>query len=60
MKQLAKVQLIVFTIWLVGLGGWIANIVKLVQSDFDPLTGMVVARAIGGFVHPIGAVLGFF
>ena len=44
---------------LAGVGGWIANIVKLVGSNFEPLTGMVVARAIGIFVAPLGAVLGY-
>lgn len=44
---------------LAGVGGWIANIVKLVGSNFEPLTVMVVARAIGIFVAPLGAVLGY-
>lgn len=44
---------------MLGVGGWIANIVKLVGSNFDPITGMLVARAIGIFVCPLGAVLGF-
>ena len=45
---------------LVGLGGWIANIVKLATAGLDPLTGMVVLRAVGIFLAPLGAVLGFF
>ena len=53
------VELLNVLLVLVGGGGWIANIVKLVGSNFDPLTGMVVARAIGIFVAPLGAVLGF-
>lgn len=53
------VELVVAIVALLGIGGWIANIVKLVWSNFDPLTGMVVARAIGIFVAPLGAVLGF-
>lgn len=47
------------TLALVELGGWIANIVKLIGSDFGGITGMIVARAIGIFVAPLGAVLGF-
>lgn len=43
---------------LAPLVGWIANIVKLVGSNFDPITGLVVARIIGIFVAPLGAVLG--
>ena len=53
------VELLIALLVLVGGGGWVANIVKLVGSNFDPLTGMVVARAIGIFVAPLGAVLGF-
>ena len=40
--------------------GWIANIVKLFGADFVPLSGEVVLRAIGVFVSPLGAVLGYF
>jgi hypothetical protein len=52
-------EALIVVLVLVGGGGWIANIVKLVDSNFDPITGMVVARAIGIFVAPLGAVLGF-
>lgn len=41
-------------------GGWIANIVKLIGIDFSHITGMVIARAVGIFVAPLGAVLGYF
>ena len=60
-KQLGftMTELAVVMAWLLMACGWIANIVKLVNSDFDPLTGMVVARIIGVFVAPLGAVLGF-
>jgi hypothetical protein len=44
---------------LLGVGGWIANVVKLVGMDFGSVTGMLVARAIGVFLAPLGAVLGF-
>jgi hypothetical protein len=45
----------------VALGGWIANIVKLINSGFEVAQwgGMEVARVIGIFVAPLGAVLGF-
>jgi prepilin-type N-terminal cleavage/methylation domain-containing protein len=39
--------------------GWICNIVKIVQNGFDVITGMFIARCIGVFVAPLGAVLGF-
>jgi len=37
--------------------GWIANIITLAHTD--TFTGMVILRAIGIFVAPLGAVLGF-
>lgn len=50
-------------VWLVvilaGIGGWIANIVKLVGMDFASVTGLMVVRAIGIFLAPLGAVMGF-
>lgn len=38
--------------------GWVLNIIKLADSPF--LTGMVVARALGALLAPVGAVLGYF
>ena len=54
--QLALVLLIVA---LVGAWGWISNIIKLASMEFGGVTGMLVLRAIGVFVAPLGAVLGF-
>ena len=54
--QLALVLLIVA---LVGAWGWVSNIIKLASMDFGGVTGMLVLRAIGVFVAPLGAVLGF-
>lgn len=53
-------DLIIVAFVLLSIGGWIANIVKLIGSDFDPLTGMVVGRVVGIFVAPLGAILGYF
>lgn len=58
-KVFTAVELIVSVVVLAGIGGWIANIVKLAGSDFDPLTGIVIIRAIGIVVAPLGAVMGF-
>jgi len=44
---------------LVGIVGWVANIVKLIGMPFDPITGMGIARIIGVVVAPLGSVLGF-
>lgn len=49
----------VVLLFFVGVGGWIANIVKLVAVFGDPITTMAVARLVGIFVAPIGAVLGY-
>lgn len=44
---------------LLAFGGWIANIVKIAGSSFDPLTAMPSLRVIGVVVPPLGAVLGY-
>lgn len=51
----------VFTVVLLigGIGGWIANIVKIASSDFAQITGMLVLRIVGIFIAPLGSVLGF-
>lgn len=46
---------------LLGAFGWALNIVKIVWSiQANDLTAMFVARVVGAFVLPIGAILGFF
>lgn len=51
---------IVFIAALIAAGyGWVLNIVKLVAVAADPLTGLFVARVVGIFVAPLGAVLGY-
>lgn len=57
-KGYAAVQLVFVMVAILGACGWIANIVKLVNSDIV-LTGMIVARIAGIFVPPLGAVMGF-
>jgi len=44
---------------LVGAGGWIANIVKLIEHIHDPITMMEIVRVVGVPVAPLGAILGF-
>ena len=51
--------LVLLIVALVGAWGWISNIIKLASMDFGGVTGMLVLRAIGVFVAPLGAVLGF-
>ena len=61
MKQsgFAAVHLVVLLVGLAGVVGWVTNIVKLFGSSFDPITGEVVLRAVGIFIAPLGAVMGF-
>jgi prepilin-type N-terminal cleavage/methylation domain-containing protein len=58
-RGFTAVELLVVVLFVAGAGGWIANIVKLVGMSFDQITGMLVVRAIGIFVAPLGAVMGF-
>lgn len=53
------VELVFVLVALFSAIGWIWNIVKIIGSDFA-LNGMLIARVIGVFVAPVGAVLGYF
>lgn len=44
---------------LAGIGGWIANIVKMFYAMNDPVTVMIIARAAGIVFAPLGAILGY-
>jgi hypothetical protein len=44
---------------LLGGYGWVMNIVTLCNSEFEPITGMLVARIVGIFIAPLGIVLGY-
>ena len=44
-------------LWIAAGAGWIMNIVTIAKADY--FTGMIVIRAIGVFVAPLGAVLGW-
>lgn len=50
-----------FTVLIVvsAIGGWVANIVKLAHMDFSGISGMLVLRAFGIVIAPLGSVLGF-
>lgn len=58
-KGFSLVQLIVVFVALAGGWGWVWNIIKLCTMGFDPLTGLLVVRAIGIFVFPVGMVVGY-
>lgn len=56
----AGTVLFAISVMLVGVGGWVANIIKLCEMDVTPLTTLFVVRVIGVFVAPLGSVLGLF
>lgn len=58
-KGYTSTSLFIIVIWLVAIGGWIANIVKIVDALSDPITGMFVFRCVGVVMAPLGAVLGY-
>lgn len=49
-------------LWLAAIGGWLANIYKLLTTSapIAEWTVMEIARIIGIFFGPLGAVLGYF
>ena len=58
-KGFTILEAVLVALFLFGVGGWIANIVKIVGVFDLPVTGMFIARCIGVFVAPLGAVLGY-
>jgi hypothetical protein len=58
-KDATALKIYIALILVLGVG-WVWNIVKIVQSGFDVITGMFIARCIGVFVAPLGSVLGYF
>jgi prepilin-type N-terminal cleavage/methylation domain-containing protein len=58
-KGFTAIELLVVLFVLLGGIGWVWNIVKIVQSGFDVITGLFIARCIGVFVAPLGAILGY-
>lgn len=53
------IEMMVVAILVFGGVGWIANVVKLVGMNFDHITGLLIVRAIGIVLVPLGAVMGF-
>lgn len=54
------IELLTLLIVLFGGFGWCWNIVKLIGMNIDPITGLLVVRAIGIFVFPVGMIVGYF
>ena len=53
-------EAIISVIVLAGGFGWVWNIVKLIGMSLDPITGLLIVRAIGIFVFPVGMIVGYF
>lgn len=53
---------IILSLALVMIGGWIMNLVKLVNmtATIADWTALEVLRLVGVFVFPLGALLGYF
>ena len=51
----------IYAIVLAGIGGWCANVYKIVSTGFEfaQWGGLEIGRVIGVFVAPLGAILGF-
>ena len=58
-RGFTAVEFSVVIVILLGVGGWIANIVKMIGAVSDPITAFFIARAVGIFFAPLGAVLGY-
>ena len=58
----ATFLIVYFGVILLMLGGWIANLAKLVSAVLanEPIGTLVVARAVGLFAFPLGSILGWF
>lgn len=59
MKGYTSTELLFIIIIIAGVGGWVANIVKLVSMIDGDVTAMFVARVVGIFAAPLGAILGY-
>jgi hypothetical protein len=55
-----KLAIFVIAMWLICFYGWIVNCINVVNSDFNNITGLLVVRAIGIVVAPIGSFMGLF
>lgn len=60
-KGFTILGLTVFILWIVGVVGWVWNIVKLVDSftTIAAITGMEIIRIIGIFLAPLGVIMGY-
>lgn len=53
------IELMIVPLFLAGAFGWGWNIVKLIDMGFDVINGLMIVRAVGIFIAPLGAVMGY-
>lgn len=58
-RGVTLVEMLFVIIVLGFIPGWIGNVVQLAVADWSTITGLLVLKAIGVFVAPLGAVLGW-
>ncbi len=51
--------LLVISLIILSMGGWVANVVKFVGMLGGDVTAMFVARIVGIFAVPLGIILGY-
>jgi hypothetical protein len=60
-EKIANFSIIIYVlVILAGIGGYIANIVKVVDMFSAPLNVEMIVRIIGLIVWPIGSIMGFY
>lgn len=52
-------RLLYFIILVFAILGWIFNVLKLIGSNLDPVTGLDVLRIIGVVFPVLGAIVGW-
>lgn len=56
-------RVFIASVWILAIAmgiAWIVNIVKFIGMIGGDVTAMFIARGIGIFAAPLGAILGFF
>jgi hypothetical protein len=49
----------IYVIVFMGACGWVVNIVKMGASFDEPICALLIWRAVGIFLPPLGAILGY-
>jgi hypothetical protein len=52
-----NISIAIIVVYLICAIGWVLNLIAI--ADATAFSGMVVLRAVGIFIAPLGAVLGF-